>query len=799
MLERALRLLVVAACMFCTLALRAQETQMVSGVVRDSLSGEPIPYATLLWLDAGGESLGGGVAKEDGSFQIGIPQEAVVLKAQSLGYNSQKMLLSEQLKNPIELLLAPSEEEIGQVVVTSRKKLIRLTSQGLSYDLKKDALASSSSLLDALRRVPMVTVDGKGNLQVKGGYVYSIYLNGKPFKMAEQAPSQVLQSMNAADIDRIEVITNPDASFSSEVGSVVLNIITSGKKIAGYSVLLTGSGSTQPKWEGGISSTLVTSKLRLSMQYNYTADIHIDQPYTQDRVLEQQGIAPASYHNSAAGGAARVTYNTGRGLLEYDIDSLNTLYMDAHLKLSGVNDRGKSASLWQQATLEEHETVERLRRYNTGSLETNAIYRNLRASDKKERFSIGYRYAYSPDTWDHLVTTLTDIETKHQRARSRGGLHEHSLQTDFLLWDSNSWALKTGLVGLLRAASAEVDYWDKALAEDDWQQRSSSHFSQHSGFLAAYLNSSLQLGMTNLSMGLRVEHSRRKQEQTGLKERYTNLYPQLGLSMGLSPQMQLSLSYRYAVRRPSLWLLNPYGDNIDSYKEERGNPSLRNQYNHNLSLSAMHFGEQHFLNFSLDYHHERHPLWGYIYASPGEMRKVYSTHINGAQKDQLEGTLYINYRPLSSLSLSGYASLGYHHFRAVGGEQQRNIHFFSQLQADLILSGGWLLGLQWLHMKNPPAWGYTFKPSELYSLYVSKSFLEDKLNLTLQLQNPLERYMRYERSYRAPHLESHFTNDLPGRVLSLRMSYKITSGKKARLDRNKSLAPTDLDRQTGVL
>lgn len=48
----------------------------------------------------------------------------------------------------------------------------------LTYSLEEDPEAKVSNTLDMLRKVPMITVDGDDNIQLKGSGNFKIYLNG---------------------------------------------------------------------------------------------------------------------------------------------------------------------------------------------------------------------------------------------------------------------------------------------------------------------------------------------------------------------------------------------------------------------------------------------------------------------------------------------------------------------------------------------------------------------------------------------------------------------------------------------
>ena len=114
--------------------------------------------------------------------------------------------------------------ELKGVTVTAAKPMVKMEADKMTYDVQADADANSSTVLDMLRKVPMVTVDGQDNITVNGSSAFKIYVDGKPNPMISQNPSQVFKMMPAAAVQKIEVITNPGARYDAEGAVGVLKI-----------------------------------------------------------------------------------------------------------------------------------------------------------------------------------------------------------------------------------------------------------------------------------------------------------------------------------------------------------------------------------------------------------------------------------------------------------------------------------------------------------------------------------------------------------------------------------------------
>ena len=123
------------------------------------------------------------------------------------------------------------DRTLDEVQVVARRKLIKLSPKGLTYDMKNDVLAQTDNLLFALRKVPLVTVDGEGNIRVKGSSNFSVYINGSPSRVASMNPTEVLRGIPASSVKGIEVITQVDARYDASAGDAIINIITESKSL----------------------------------------------------------------------------------------------------------------------------------------------------------------------------------------------------------------------------------------------------------------------------------------------------------------------------------------------------------------------------------------------------------------------------------------------------------------------------------------------------------------------------------------------------------------------------------------
>lgn len=94
------------------------------------------------------------------------------------------------------------------------------------YHISRDPGGQKGTLSDALQNVPGVKVDTEGHITLRGVSEVEVFINGKPSHFDAESQKNYLQQMSAGSINRIEVMTNPSARYSTATDTGVINIIT---------------------------------------------------------------------------------------------------------------------------------------------------------------------------------------------------------------------------------------------------------------------------------------------------------------------------------------------------------------------------------------------------------------------------------------------------------------------------------------------------------------------------------------------------------------------------------------------
>lgn len=332
----------------------ANPTFQVKGVLLDSLTQESEPYATIKIAKkhAPAQAVKMLVTDMKGKFQEKVPGTGdFVMTISSVGRNNIVKNFSVktggQLVDFGTLYITDASNELGQVEVVAQKPLVKVDVDKIEYNIEDDPDSKTNTVIEMLRKVPLVTVDGEDNIQVNGSSSFKIHVNGKPNNMMSNNPKEVLKSMPANTIKYIEVITSPGAKYDAEGVGGILNIVTVGSGFEGYTATFSARASNMGLG-GGAYATIKQGKLTLTGNYNYSYN---NQPTSySDSYREDYTSTDQKYLESTSSSDYSGQFQHGNVEASYEIDTLRLITMSIGMYGGGNdNDSEGNTEMWNEA------------------------------------------------------------------------------------------------------------------------------------------------------------------------------------------------------------------------------------------------------------------------------------------------------------------------------------------------------------------------------------------------------------------------------------------------------------------
>jgi outer membrane receptor protein involved in Fe transport len=131
------------------------------------------------------------------------------------------------------------------VTVTSSKSIIENKPDRIIYNVDKDLTSQGGMATDVLKKIPQVTVDINGNVELLGNPSVQFLINGKPSAIFGNSITDALQSIPASQIQSIEVMTTPGAKYDATGTGGIINIILKKSKAEGYNGNISLSAGTR--------------------------------------------------------------------------------------------------------------------------------------------------------------------------------------------------------------------------------------------------------------------------------------------------------------------------------------------------------------------------------------------------------------------------------------------------------------------------------------------------------------------------------------------------------------------------
>ncbi|HVI46011.1 MAG TPA: TonB dependent receptor [Chitinophaga sp.] len=733
--------LVLVAVGISTSEIKAQSAPgNITGQVKDDLSGQGLPNASIVLKRAGDGKLVNTLTDTKGTFRFDNLQDGLyTLTIDYIGYKSYRkdsVLISQGTastdKLPVSLVL--DQKSLKGVTVKAARPYIVMKSDRVVVNVAESPVAAGGDALQVLSRAPGVTDDG--GLQLRGKKVV-VLVDGKDSRLSGDELKEWLSAMPGNSIDRIELVTNPGAKYDAR-GGAVINIITAKNKNFGTNGTVTvGTGfGVYPRYNGGISLNHRSRKLNLFGSYDYQyskqyADLYSDRTLDKDNSIFENTNETRTRNSHALKIGA-----------DYDINKRNTLGL---LVKGTLNYRDRAAfNRSVQDNLnnpqDPYSTVSTDGRMRVWNPSVNLYYKSILDSTGRQ-LTVNADYFSYQKTWkDDFTTRFYDQEGQEQhpayvlRDNSPANNTIASVAADYSQ-PVKKGSLEAGVKATFTRTDNDV-LWEQ-LTGKYWEtdKGKTNHFIYKENIFAAYANYSRSIGKVSMQLGLRAEQTATEGNsvtyQQVTKRDYLNIFPSVALMYEHSAKHQFGISYRQSIDRFSFDVVNPFVRYISQYFYYQGNPYIKPSVGHNVEVNYSYNDE---LMASVGYQHYNDALASVYQKDSNNV--VTGTDVNLKSGDAITATLTHSKAYFNGLWIStNTAMLMYAKYNEPGAGQLSNAgtNVYVNTNNMFKLPGGFSAELSGTYI-SPMVFGvYRFRPQYYVDAGISKSILNKTGKLTLNV------------------------------------------------------------------
>ena len=598
---------------------KAPKIGEVYGTVVDSVSGVPIPYASISIVNSRSNTiLTGGITDDEGAFhvkEIALGRHKIVV--QYIGYEKKELGPYNFLpfgKNQTEynldkISMSQTTLQMEGVEVEGERPLFVQTAEKRVFNVEKNSLSTGGSAIDALRQVPGVEVDPDDNISLRGNTKVNLMIDGKPSSIAGGDIKSLLQSVPASNIADIEVMTNPGAKYDPEGMAGIINIVLKENRFAGLNGNVNSGGDTQggTNFSGQVNfrNTKFNSFINLGLNDRvWNSD---GTSYRKMEFQEFENILNQSYDSKSNG--PNLFVKTGG---EYFIDPTQSI------GLSFTVSDGKKYRDNDNYTYDKGPGESRYIRVSDsdgdrGGYDFNLNY-DKKFKDPKHKLTSYLRLSdgvnqgadeYKNTEWE----TFEDFFEGAEEARNGqdGTNTGFDFQVDYVRPFESGSKLELGFSSKNndRNDKQTAEVFDYSLNQFVNDNEFSNDFNFNETVNAAYLQYGGSYWFIGYNAGLRYEMvnmaSDLKSNPEVFKKDYNSFYPSLSFTLGAPQFIQLQASYSRRVRRPKGRQLNPFISRQDERNYRSGNPFLDPEYTDSYEINFSRFSRGLSLSFGTYY------------------------------------------------------------------------------------------------------------------------------------------------------------------------------------------------------
>jgi outer membrane receptor protein involved in Fe transport len=464
---------------------------------------------------------------------------------------------------------------LKEVIIDGKRALIEEKLDRTVYNVERDKSLTGGDATDALRRVPLLSVDIDGNVTLRGSANIKVLINNKPSTITANNLADALRQIPVDQIKSVEVITSPSVKYDADGSAGIINIILKQDRLHGILVNPDMAIGTRASFLG-INGAYNNKKMAFSIggfgraTYNVTG--------TYDNV---QTVGSETIDQQAATRKNELTDNYNLGW-DYDIDKNN--FLNASVRYSQFNSHNYQDNLvsnfYNGFALDSTLLNQVALTGRMGTIDAAVDFTHAFARSQKE-FSFltlfsrtdgtsGFTNAQQNPADSSLIGSLENLD--------RSSNQEITLQADYQTPLDSNQLLEFGGKYIIREVIS--DYTSPYLT---------NRFIYHQNVTAGYLEYTLNTRSPfSFRAGGRYEYAA---ISAGLQDpgaplpyipSYGVFVPGVNMGWRLKNGRLIKLAFNRRIQRPSIQFLNPNVVAPDPGSVATGNPALGPEYSDNI-------------------------------------------------------------------------------------------------------------------------------------------------------------------------------------------------------------------------
>ncbi len=707
---------------------------------------EALPYAAVTLLDTAGQKIQETQTDTTGRFSMAIAPGHYGIRIECMICEpyTRKDLQLQQDTDLGNILIKDNARQLASVEIVEEKPELELYGDKKIYNAGKDIMAKGGSANDLLNNVPSVNVSTNGVVSLRGNENVRVLINGKPSIIAN---NNGLAQIQAASIEKVEVITNPSARYEAQGGAGIINIVLKKNTLGGLNASLQGGIGDPANYNGNLNLSYKTEKYNLftNLGYRYRKTYGSEDRYQLNKDTDGASQSVLRQQNTIS--RSRKGYSIYAGG-DYYFNARNTLTGSFYHNLETGRDSTSYFYNYYNSSEAADSNIARFEHYrepqNYNELELNYV-KTFAKEGRKWTTNIEYDFWHDdehqqigqqktfPNPGDGFRLVTRDIESSN----------DIYIQSDYVSPVAGNGRLELGVKANIRAIRSEYE----SSVNDVPLPGYNNKLYYDENIYGAYVQFGQKQKKFNYLLGLRAELS-----DIGISDRagtykgdkhYINFFPTANLVYTIGKKTDLRLSYSRRINRPQFWQLNAFAGLSDTRNLTIGNPDLNPMYTHATEFTVLLKADKFTLNPSIYYQHTTDYFQfiyyqtpdGYIVRTPVNLDREqrYGLELTGTYNPLPWWRFSVNFNYFGYRQNGNYAGISY---------SARNHTWNGRINTRMKLPRNFNAECSFQYQAQNEDVQATNKAMYWANMGFSKDILKDKMSIILSINNLFDSQVR---------------------------------------------------------
>jgi outer membrane receptor protein involved in Fe transport len=548
---------------------------------------------------------GGTTTDLAGKFTLKTETEAVYLDISFIGFGTKRVegIVFTGGQADLGLIeLKARGQLLEEVTVRAEKSQTEFKLDKRVFNVGKDLSSTGAGALEVLNNVPSVNVTIEGQVQLRGSGGVQILINGKPSVLASEQ-GNLLGTITADMIERVEVITNPSAKYDAEGTAGIINIVLKKEERKGLNGAISVNVGSPDNNSVGLSLNRRTDKFNLFSQLG----VGYRELPNEQRAINRDLVTGTTVESEGTEFRNELYYNAVLGT-DYFINERNVITLSGNFSYEIEDQPSRNdfrlidASSATPSTWKREEVTE--------------------ATNPKYQFELQYKRDFEDDKDHDLIFsalgtlfskdqssafTNTTISGRNrdgrQQTRTNFGQQENTFKIDYTRPISEKTTVETGAQYVTSDVNNDFSVSNFVGADFVVDPALTNVFNWNQKVLAFYGTASYEFDNWGVKGGLRLENTNLETllETTDQSnnQTYLDLFPSAAASYKISDGVSVQASFSRRIFRPRLWNLNPFFNPRNDFNISAGNPNLQPEYTDSYEVTSIFILGETSLNFGV--------------------------------------------------------------------------------------------------------------------------------------------------------------------------------------------------------